>query len=158
VPRHKRRRADSARVEVALFAHRQNDRHENEDNRRLIDEHRKGGGDEQYCDLQEEFVVSTALNKRPPIISAAPVRTMAALNTNIAVTSLENGRLPGQLTVPVLSDPARRAVYDREAEEIPVRRGTVARPAESVIMRRRSAGPLIGAPRPVGVERISLFL
>jgi molecular chaperone DnaJ len=57
----------------------------------------------------------------------------------------------------VLSDPARRAVYDREAEEIPVRRGTVARPAESVIMRRRSAEPLIGAPRPVGVERISLF-
>ena len=33
----------------------------------------------------------------------------------------------------VLSDPMRRAVYDREAEEIPVRRTDVARPAESVI-------------------------
>jgi hypothetical protein len=43
----------------------QNDRHENEDNRRLIDEHRKGGGDEQYCDLQEEFVVSTGLKQAP---------------------------------------------------------------------------------------------
>ena len=33
----------------------------------------------------------------------------------------------------VLSDPMRRAVYDREAEEIPVRRTDVARPAETVI-------------------------
>jgi hypothetical protein len=71
-----------------IFAHPQNDRHENEDNRRLIDEHRKGGRDEQYCDLQEEFVVSTGPKQAPPIISAAPVRTMAALNTNIAVTMI----------------------------------------------------------------------
>src|SRR5271165_6116919 len=31
----------------------------------------------------------------------------------------------------VLSDPMRRAVYDREAEEIPVRRTDVARPADN---------------------------
>ena len=56
----------------------------------------------------------------------------------------------------VLSDPTRRAVYDREAQEIPIRRTDVARPAETVIRRRHSAEPL--APiRPVGgFEEISL--
>ena len=39
----------------------------------------------------------------------------------------------------VLSDPKRRAVYDREAEEIPIRRTDPARPAETVIRRRHSA-------------------
>ena len=37
---------------------------------------------------------------------------------------------------------ARRAVYDREAEEIPIRRTDLARPKETVIGRRHSAEPL----------------
>ena len=49
----------------------------------------------------------------------------------------------------VLSDPVRRAVYDRVAEEIPIRRIDVARAATSVIRRRHSAEPLIPV-RPVG--------
>ena len=36
--------------EAALLAHPQNDRHEDQDDRRLIDKHRKGGGDRQYRD------------------------------------------------------------------------------------------------------------
>src|SRR5260370_544767 len=57
----------------------------------------------------------------------------------------------------VLSDPMRRAVYDREAEEIPVRRTDVARPAESVIARRHSAEPLTPV-QPVGeFEEISFL-
>jgi curved DNA-binding protein CbpA len=56
----------------------------------------------------------------------------------------------------VLSDPMRRAIYDREAEEIPIRR-TDAGPAEIVIRRRHSAEPLIPV-RPVGgFEEISLL-
>src|SRR5271165_5778597 len=39
----------------------------------------------------------------------------------------------------VLSDPMRRAVYDREAEEIPIRRSEAAGPADIVIRRRHSA-------------------
>jgi molecular chaperone DnaJ len=42
----------------------------------------------------------------------------------------------------VLSDPIRRAVYDREAQEIPVRRIDVARSPETVILRKHSAEPL----------------
>ena len=53
------------RREVALFAHPQNDRHENEDNRRLIDEHRKGGGDRTVPRSEEEFVVSTGPEQAP---------------------------------------------------------------------------------------------
>ena len=49
----------------------------------------------------------------------------------------------------VLSDPMRRPVYDREAEEIPVRRTDPARPAETVIRRRHSA-ELLTPAQPVG--------
>jgi DnaJ-class molecular chaperone len=57
----------------------------------------------------------------------------------------------------VLSDPARRAIYDREAEEIPIRRMEAARPAETVIARRSRAEPLTGARPAAGLEEISLF-
>jgi curved DNA-binding protein CbpA len=57
----------------------------------------------------------------------------------------------------VLSDPMRRAVYDREAEEIPVRRTDVARPAETVIARRHSAEPLTPVQPVGGFEDISLL-
>ena len=57
----------------------------------------------------------------------------------------------------MLSDPMRRAVYDREAEEIPVRRSDVARPAESVIARRHSAEPLTPV-QPVGEFEEIYFL
>ena len=53
----------------------------------------------------------------------------------------------------VLSDPKRRAVYDREAEEIPIRRTDLARPKETVIGRRHSAEPLTPV-QPVGFEEI----
>jgi len=57
----------------------------------------------------------------------------------------------------VLSDPTRRAVYDREAQEIPVRRTDVARPAEIVTKRRHSVEPFTPI-RPVGgFEEISLL-
>src|SRR5271165_3392075 len=54
----------------------------------------------------------------------------------------------------VLSDPMRRAVYDREAEEIPVRRTDVARPAEIVSARRHSAEPLTPVQPVGGFEKI----
>jgi len=57
----------------------------------------------------------------------------------------------------VLSDPMRRAIYDREAQEIPIRRTDAARPTEIVIRRRHSAEPLTSV-RPVGgFEEISLL-
>ncbi|MBV8900359.1 MAG: J domain-containing protein [Verrucomicrobia bacterium] len=56
----------------------------------------------------------------------------------------------------VLSDPARRAVYDRMADEIPIRRSAAAAPAGDVILRRR-AEPLVPG-RPAGsVEEVPLF-
>ncbi len=57
----------------------------------------------------------------------------------------------------VLSDPARRAIYDREAEEIPIRRMNAARPAETVIARRHRAEPLTTAQSPAGFEGKSLL-
>jgi molecular chaperone DnaJ len=56
----------------------------------------------------------------------------------------------------VLSDPARRAIYDRETEEIPIRR-MPARPAETVIARRHRAEPLTTARPAAGFEEKSLF-
>jgi curved DNA-binding protein CbpA len=56
----------------------------------------------------------------------------------------------------VLSDPKRRAVYDREAEEIRIRHTDLARPKETVIGRRHSAEPLTPV-QPVGFEEISLL-
>lgn len=57
----------------------------------------------------------------------------------------------------VLSDPMRRAVYDREAGEIPVRRTDVARPTETLIVRRHSAEPLSPVQPRKGLEEISLL-
>src|SRR5271166_3486451 len=57
----------------------------------------------------------------------------------------------------VLSDPARRAIYDREAEEIPIRRIGAARPAETVIAPRRRAEPLTTAQPSSGFGEMSLF-
>jgi len=51
----------------------------------------------------------------------------------------------------------RRAVYDREAEEIPVRRTDLARPAETVIRWRHSAELLTPAQPVGGFEEISLL-
>ncbi|MBV9129869.1 MAG: J domain-containing protein [Verrucomicrobia bacterium] len=42
----------------------------------------------------------------------------------------------------VLSDPMQRAVYDQEAQEIPVRHIDVARPTETMFTRRHSPEPL----------------
>ena len=57
----------------------------------------------------------------------------------------------------VLSDPARRAIYDLEAEEIPIPRKEAARPAETVIARRNRAEALTAARPPAGFEERSLF-
>ena len=57
----------------------------------------------------------------------------------------------------VLSDPGRRAIYDRETEEIPIRRVGAARPAETVIVRRHRAEPLTSARSVAGFEEKSLF-
>jgi molecular chaperone DnaJ len=52
----------------------------------------------------------------------------------------------------VLSDPVRREIYDREGEEIPIRRSAVTHPQQTV-----SAEPLVPS-RPTGeLDRISLF-
>ncbi len=45
----------------------------------------------------------------------------------------------------VLSDPLRRQTYDRETEEIPIRRMGAMRPPETIIPRRRRAEPLVTA-------------
>src|ERR1700736_5077268 len=50
----------------------------------------------------------------------------------------------------VLSDPARREIYDREAEEIPIRRIGAARPPETLVARRRRAEPLTTAQPAAG--------
>ena len=57
----------------------------------------------------------------------------------------------------VLSDPIRRASYDREARDIPIRRTDAVRPTATVIRRRHSAEPF--APRqPVGrFEEVSIL-
>jgi molecular chaperone DnaJ len=57
----------------------------------------------------------------------------------------------------VLSDPARRAIYDREAEEIPIRRMKAARSSETLIPRRHRGEPLTTAQPTAGFEDISLF-
>jgi molecular chaperone DnaJ len=56
----------------------------------------------------------------------------------------------------VLSDPAQRAVYDRKADEIPIRRSQATGPAGDVMVRRR-AEPLIPARPAAGAEEIPLF-
>src|SRR6202049_4391430 len=65
--------------------------------------------------------------------------------------------LEAQEAYSVLSDPMRRAVYNREAEDIPVRRTDVARPAGSVIARSNSREPLTPV-QPVGEFEEICFL
>jgi len=57
----------------------------------------------------------------------------------------------------VLSDPARREIYDRETEEIPIRRMVAARSAETVIARGHRAEPLTSARSVAGFAEKSLF-
>ena len=57
----------------------------------------------------------------------------------------------------VLSDPVRREIYDREADEIPIRRMDAMRPPETVIPRRHRAEPLSPAQPSREFEDISLF-
>jgi hypothetical protein len=57
----------------------------------------------------------------------------------------------------VLNDPRRRAVYDREAQEVPIRRTDVARRAGIVIRRRHSAEPFAPVRSVGGFEEISLL-
>ena len=57
----------------------------------------------------------------------------------------------------VLSDPMRRASYDRDAKEIPIGRADTARPAETVIRRRHSAEPLVSRQPVGGFEEVSIL-
>jgi molecular chaperone DnaJ len=57
----------------------------------------------------------------------------------------------------VLSDPARREIYDREAEEIPIRRMEAVRPSETLILRRHRGEPLTTAQSAARFNDISLF-
>jgi molecular chaperone DnaJ len=57
----------------------------------------------------------------------------------------------------VLSDPVRREIYDREAEEIPIRRMDAMRSPETVIPRRYRAEPITPAKPWREFEDISLF-
>ena len=57
----------------------------------------------------------------------------------------------------ILSDPARREIYDRESEGIPIRRMAATRPPETVIPRKHRAEPLSPAQPSREFEDISLF-
>ena len=57
----------------------------------------------------------------------------------------------------VLSDPVRRQIYDREAEDIPIRRVDAMRPPETVIPRRYRGEPLVADRSKRQPDDISLF-
>jgi molecular chaperone DnaJ len=57
----------------------------------------------------------------------------------------------------VLSDPARRQIYDSDAEEIPIRRMEAMRPAETIIQRRHRGEPLMTDRPTRESDDISLF-
>src|SRR5215469_12425406 len=57
----------------------------------------------------------------------------------------------------VLSDPVRRQIYDRDAEEIPIRRMEAMRPAETIIQGRHRGEPLMTDRPPREPDDISLF-
>jgi molecular chaperone DnaJ len=57
----------------------------------------------------------------------------------------------------VLSDPVRRQIYDRDAEEIPIRRMEAMRPAETIIQRRHRGEPLMTDRPTREPDDISLF-
>jgi molecular chaperone DnaJ len=57
----------------------------------------------------------------------------------------------------VLSDPVRRELYDREAEDIPIRRMAATRSRETIVPRRHRAEPLVTPGQTQKFEDISLF-
>ena len=57
----------------------------------------------------------------------------------------------------VLSDPVRRQIYDRDAQEIPIRRMEAMRPAETIIQRRHRGEPLMTHRPARESDDISLF-
>jgi molecular chaperone DnaJ len=67
-----------------------------------------------------------------------------ALELHPDVTGFSSDRfLELQEAYDVLSDPVRRQIYDREAEEIPIRRTDARRAPETVIPSRHEAEPLV---------------
>ncbi|HYY26652.1 MAG TPA: DnaJ domain-containing protein [Chthoniobacterales bacterium] len=57
----------------------------------------------------------------------------------------------------VLSDPVRRELYDREGEEIPIRRLDATRSRETIVPRKRRAEPLVTPRQAREFEDIALF-
>ena len=72
-------------------------------------------------------------------LDRTPVRPEGGRNESRDHTA----RTPAEQAYDVLSDPARRQIYDREAEEIPIRRMESMRPPETVILRRHRARSLL---------------
>jgi molecular chaperone DnaJ len=97
----------------------------------------------------------------PPEATMEQIRSAyrrRALELHPDLTAIESDQfLELQEAYDVLSDPAQRAIYDREAEEIPIRCIEAARLAETVIARRRRAEPLTTARPASGFEEMSLF-
>jgi DnaJ-class molecular chaperone len=130
---------------------------------KVIARERRGGA----CGGQEQNRMSCMRKNYYLILRLAPEATMdqirsayrrRALELHPDLSGIESDQfLELQEAYDVLSDPARRAIYDREAEEIPIRRMEAARPAETVIARRSRAEPLTGARPAAGLEEISLF-
>jgi DnaJ-class molecular chaperone len=129
----------------------------------VIARERRGGA----CGGQEQNRMSCMRKNYYLILRLAPEATMdqirsayrrRALELHPDLSGIESDQfLELQEAYDVLSDPARRAIYDREAEEIPIRRMEAARPAETVIARRSRAEPLTGARPAAGLEEMSLF-
>src|SRR5215831_3984014 len=81
-----------------------------------------------------------------------------ALELHPDVTGLGSDQfLELQEAYDVLSDPVLRQIYDREAEEIPIRRTHAMRPPETVITRRHGAEPLVTDRPTREFDDISLF-
>jgi molecular chaperone DnaJ len=57
----------------------------------------------------------------------------------------------------VLSDPVRRQVYDRDAEDIPIRRMDAMRPPETIIPRRYRGEPLVADGPAHQPDDVSIF-
>ena len=81
-----------------------------------------------------------------------------ALELHPDLTGFGSGRfLELQEAYDVLSDPVRRQIYDRKAEEIPIRRMDAKRPPETVIPRGHRAEPLVTDRPTREFDDISLF-
>ena len=87
-------------------------------------------------------MVAKVTTKREPA-SAVPSVSIARLSVPKACDRDHTARTPAEQAYDVLSDPARRQIYDREAEEIPIRRMESMRPPETVILRRHRARSLL---------------